>query len=546
MDSFNKLLIGTSIAMLGGCILAYDYDKHDGQGTGGSGGENAGGTGGGTAATGGNGGEPAGSSSSSGMGGAGGTGGIGECNVSICNDPALANCNAGTCMQLAWAKRFGSLEKRQEVNTVALDKNENIIIAGAYSQDAFSLDAVPLPPGASYQSFLARMHAGGGVEWAQQGPSGEYLAVAADSKGDIIAAGFLKSGETEYSYIEKRSPSNPTATIWNISSSNANQYARITAIDVDASDNIYAVGTTTSGFNIECPAGSGTMVNIVTGMFIIKYNGNGACQWAQTYSTGAGNVKPVAMRLDNASNLWITGQFQNILSNSVVNKDAGAGADMFLAPHNTETGAPLNLYVYGQSGGGSGSIEPAAIEVDETGNVVVVGQVNGQTVFEPGLASGQPAAFVARIRPADGAPNAIVLPGGAQVFEGTRASGVALGAGKLFVSGTFATTMAVDPARPDIVGPVAPGGGASNTAFLAVLDPVVFKLLSFEYFAGHGESFTSRHVHVAVAQSSTILAGGWTKSLDFSNGQGGQNFLMQDPSSTEADIFVARFIAGIP
>lgn len=536
MHSFDKLLFGAAIATLGGCILAYDYDAHDTTGVGGDAGSANGGSGG----FGGTGGSTSSSSSSSGMGGAGGAGGAVACNVSICNDPSLENCNVGSCNTLDWTRRFGTLMALQEARAVTLDSAGNIIVGGAYSTDAFDMGGTMLPATGSLTGFVARLNVTGAVEMAKQTTAGAVLGIATDAMNDVIVAGYQVQGTEEFFLVQKRTIANSLNLAWGVSYGVSPVKTRALAVDTDANNNIYVAGTTSGNFSIDCP----TATTISMGMFILKLGPDSTCQWVEEYSTaGIDNITPTALRVGNDMNVWVTGHFQAVLADSAGNQlKSTGGRDMFLLRHNVDTGVPGLPYGYGPGADNlGGTIAPADIDIDAQGNIFVAGTLQGQTVFDPTQVQGQISAFVTKIDSTTGVHFPFVLRASAGVGESAHATGVAMGGGKLFVSGMFAGKITVDATQPDVVAPLDGGVAQSNTAFLAVFDPVLLKLLSFEYFAGYGHQPGAGTVKVAAGQTSTVLAGGWSKSLDFANGMGGPNFLAQDPSSMATDVFIAKF-----
>jgi hypothetical protein len=138
---------------------------------------------------------------------------------------------------------------------------------------------------------------------------------------------------------------------------------------VDASGNVYMIGSTSSTSGIATAGAHETTIN---DGFLVKFNSNGVRQWG-TYFEGNGN----ACTTDASGNIYIVG-----LTNST-SGIATAGAhqtvmsgsgDAFLVKFNSSGVKQWGTYFGGASSGASGMEKGISCATDALGNVYMVGQ----------------------------------------------------------------------------------------------------------------------------------------------------------------------------
>jgi len=138
---------------------------------------------------------------------------------------------------------------------------------------------------------------------------------------------------------------------------------------VDASGNVYMIGSTSSTSGIATAGAHETTIN---DGFLVKFNSNGVRQWG-TYFAGNGN----ACTTDASGNIYIVG-----LTNST-SGIATAGAhqtvmsgsgDAFLVKFNSSGVKQWGTYFGGTSSGASGMEKGLSCATDALGNVYMVGQ----------------------------------------------------------------------------------------------------------------------------------------------------------------------------
>jgi hypothetical protein len=149
---------------------------------------------------------------------------------------------------------------------------------------------------------------------------------------------------------------------------------------VDASDNIYLAGYTTSSTNIA----SGGHQNTIGGSFdafLVKFNSAGTRQWA-TYYGGTGFDQSTPCAVDGSGNVYLAGYTSsttNIASGGHQNTIGGGGDDAFLVKFNSAGTRQWATYYGGTGGDGSYSCA-----IDASDNVYLAGFTRSTTNIAAG------------------------------------------------------------------------------------------------------------------------------------------------------------------
>ncbi|MCS7085377.1 MAG: dockerin type I domain-containing protein [Bacteroidia bacterium] len=197
------------------------------------------------------------------------------------------------------------------------------------------------------------------------------------------------------------------------------------AAAADAAGNVYVTGSFTGNADFSGqPVYNG-------GIFLAKYNANGAIQWIRTMGPGAGT----AVAVDAAGNVYFVGQFQGVANfGGIVLQASSTGStpDAFVAKYNSAGTA-----LWAKKIGGIALDWATGVAVDESG-VYVSGYFNGVCMFDAtqGLASvGQSDGFLARYTQNNGTLSWVKRMGGVDV---DRAMGLTLSPdGGLYLTGWF-------------------------------------------------------------------------------------------------------------
>lgn len=543
MRSRNQWIALAMLAGLGGCFFNYDYAP-------------SGGTGG---ATGGNVSSSGVSTGGSGVGGSStSTSSGGTCTVTVCGDKAgNSTCTPtpGTpCAASDWASRYGTTDNLQEAHAIAMGPNNEVIIGGVYVNEALmvGIDGPTLNAASGNNSFLLRFSAEGNLNGLASVQGSDIVGLAVNSMGHVSA---ITYEDSQTSLLQQWTPlgSQLSDPIWTRKFTNA----LATAVAVGLDSTIYVLGQAGVGAKLGKDE-TGATTDIAAGMFVARYMANGSLTWAKPFQpqdpSKSDAVHGAAITINNG--IWITGYFRTSLTaaggSGITGND---GKNMFLVKLTEVDGLidPMHQHVYSPQTA-DGAIEPASLSV-ESGNVYVVGKVQGPTDFSGDLGSKEDAAFMLRV---DGQPiepdvkrvirSEII---GANVY-GSRMTGVVASNGRLYVAGTYSGALKIDPFASAVRSP-GPVGSDLNTPFIAQLDPSNLASLSFTPFPGDGESFLNRHVYFAAAAMSGLpthlaIAGAWTNTLNFQQGDMTKQDLLLTPPPPPAapalpnnDIFVAKF-----
>jgi hypothetical protein len=239
----------------------------------------------------------------------------------------------------------------------------------------------------------------GNAAWAQSIVAGSEVSVfnsiATDSSGNIYAAGEI-DGTGLFSFgnnVTVSGSQSRNAVLVKYNSSGAAQWAESTTggagtslfsgIVVDSSGNVYVAGQISDpvayGFGNGVSASAPNSQNLL----LVKYNSNGAAQWASTVASGSGTSFFNAISLDTSGNIYAAGEMYGNATPAALQLGNGV-----TATENAVTGYSKGLLVkYNAngnaqwaetqtSGSSSGSVFNS-VAIDSSGNAYVAGNIPG-------------------------------------------------------------------------------------------------------------------------------------------------------------------------
>jgi hypothetical protein len=282
--------------------------------------------------------------------------------------------------QLIWAFNIGGIG-RDESYSVRTDAAGNIFVIGYFRGGNVDFD--PGPGTAllfSNGDFGTDVGYGGDIFIAKYAATGQYLwatnlggtflydagvALDVDGNGNVYFGGYFR-GSVDFNdgpgtallnsnsgtaFLCKYSGAGAYQWAFNYgqgNSDNSPQYVKY-----DPAGYIYMTGFF-SGTNIDFDPGAGTgLLSAVGGyeIYVAKYNLDGQYQWARS-AGGSGNDVARALTLDNAGNVYVTGDFRSttcdfdpLSAAGLVNNNGGA--DIFLMKYNS-----AGQYQFGYGMGG--------------------------------------------------------------------------------------------------------------------------------------------------------------------------------------------------
>lgn len=310
-------------------------------------------------------------------------------------DAFVAKFNS-TGSSLLWGTYYGGASEDQS-NCIALDGSDNVYITGFTSSNSGIAT-----PGAyqttvgNINAFVAKFNSSGssllwGTYYGETGTSGVSYgdAIITDSKNSsVYFSGFTTSPSdiaTAGAYHTAYSGGND-AFVASLNSTGSSllwgTYYGGTGDDygygiaIDATDNIYMTGYTSSASGIATTGAYQTALSGTDDAFVAKFNSTGAALLWGSYYGGTGITYGYAIAADAGGNIFITGQTNSVngIATATAYQTAYGGgiSDAFLAMFNS-SGASLLWGTYYE---GSGQGEGTAIAIDGPDDVFVTGYTN--------------------------------------------------------------------------------------------------------------------------------------------------------------------------
>ena len=299
-----------------------------------------------------------------------------------------------------WAKSAGG-NKDENASSICSDAAGNIYAAGSFWSNLFTIGTTtlvnsnPTPTPITEDTYIIKYSGSGNPLWAKSfgSSSGNESSpvMTCDPSGNAVIAGFFNNstltigtytltnnslyGATD-AYLAKYDSNGNVLWARSFGGSNAEGVFAITS---DASGNIFVGGnygdcTFTIGTNTITPAGSGNDI------LLVKYDSGGNPVWVRT-AGGPDSEYPTALTIDASGNLLVTGVFQStsfaLGTYTVSGGGAGANAqELFVAKYDNSGNA-----LWAKSAGGADYETTYAITADASGNSIVCGSFQSDTVF---------------------------------------------------------------------------------------------------------------------------------------------------------------------
>ncbi|MCS6823870.1 MAG: hypothetical protein NZ529_06205 [Cytophagaceae bacterium] len=250
--------------------------------------------------------------------------------------------------------------------------------------------------------FIVKYSSSGDFLWGFSLPvegteTGKQIAI--DNNNDIIIAGrflgdsidfdpgpdaiFLHSGVDEDIYFAKYSSNGNLIWAYDISTA---FYGTANSVAVDAQNNILLAGYF-SGANIDFDPGPATYAMSHTGLydaFFVKYNPNGHLIWGHHIGHIGFDINCYSIRTDQNNNVYITGYFQGSIdfdfgpSTAIYN--AAGFYDNYLAKYDAN-----GNFMFASHSSSVNMEDGMDLYVDVKGNIYLIGLTNSPAVdFDPG------------------------------------------------------------------------------------------------------------------------------------------------------------------
>ncbi|MGV3771875.1 MAG: SBBP repeat-containing protein [Verrucomicrobiales bacterium] len=248
--------------------------------------------------------------------------------------------------RILWVRRFnGTWDGADEAHSVALDPNGNILVAGTSYNTSDAHDFL-----------ILKYNSNGDLIWKVEYSNAPFRedflrAMAVDGAGNIIVAGYVDTTLTEKEFqMVKWSPSGQRLWV-------AHRSTPVYKMTVDASGNIYVIGSDGNGF-------------VTT-----KYDGNGNEQWTKIYNPEPLtdiSYNPLLIKTDKFGNIWVCGTKWTFFP------QAGAGVTEVVLLRYGQDGSLLSSRLYDRNHNPEMHANPNALEIDSDGNVLILAE--GSTI----------------------------------------------------------------------------------------------------------------------------------------------------------------------
>ncbi len=297
---------------------------------------------------------------------------------------------------LDWVRYFGKAYSY----SLAADTLNNVYACGTFVGTVnFNPSGGGMLKTASGNSdiYITKMDNNGNLLWVRSmgatGASASALAITIDKHGNIVIAGtftdsvnfnpgsgsYVLHAPTAYSlgniFVEKLDPNGNF--IWAKTYDAHSQYFG-PIVTTDRNDNVFLTGKcdTIADFN---PGGSGGIVTGGSGSFLLKLNPAGNFEWVDTVS----NCSALALTTDLQSNLYVTGVFGDSSD-----FDPGTGTNKLYAANGSLFVQKLDTagHLIWAENMGSNATTGVAIDVDNSGYVLLTGYYYNPGDFDPGPA----------------------------------------------------------------------------------------------------------------------------------------------------------------
>jgi len=243
-----------------------------------------------------------------------------------------------------WAVRYnGSGNSYDDVTDLALDAAGNVYVTGESNG-----------PGGNNDYAAIKYNSAGVQQWeSRYSRPGNFLdqppALAVDAAGNVYLTGQTVGSNTSIDYVTiKHNSFGSIQWVVTYNGSHRHNTDQATALAVDGAGNVCVTGWSSS---------TSSNLDYLT----IKYNSTGVEQWTARYDAGNNIDEPVAIAVDAAGNIYVTGR----------SRLPGFSTSDYATIKYNSAGVVQWIERYNRSG--NDSDVPSALALDAAGNVYVTG-----------------------------------------------------------------------------------------------------------------------------------------------------------------------------
>lgn len=468
-----------------------------------------------------------------------------------CGDIGRDECDdAGVCMveRLRWSQRYGDAAG-QTANSVALDTAGDVLVAGAF-RGALTIGGHTLTSKDAYgpDVFVAKFTSDGNPVWSKRYGDLRHQtawALATDGSDNVILVGDFEgtlegfdpapvakvkiiesdAGDTIIPtsdvFVAKLNPAGSAlwATGFGDVADGPGRNQRGRGVAVDDNYDIVVVGGFAGELDVTAPPLVSQPTLDATNAFVLKLDAAGQ-YLSSAHFDGTASHDATDVAVDSFGNVIVCGWFNNDLTIGATELHAHSGSapDFFVA----KLGADLSP-LWARGFGGENADTARGVAVDETGQVVVVGEISGDVDFGIDVvrAGANSDAFVLRLD-ANGNPQSVHSYGDDEQRQLARAVAVTT-QGQAVLTGMFTGTMDFGSGYA-LLGPFEPD------LFLAKLGASGAPVYAYRFGSSREQQ---EGLDVAVSGGDVVVVGYLQGDVSL----GGD----VHPASGESDVFVAKY-----
>ncbi len=286
-----------------------------------------------------------------------------------------------------WAKNLGGLNY-DEVNSVAVDVNDNIFVSGIFEDTMALGNNISLIAEGSSNQFLAKYSSSGVCQWAfRLDSTAEYSEsiskLTTDVNGNIYIAGTFRNAISFGNEKKLTTTGNSAGFIAKFNTSGeclmtksfeaTGKDVLVKNIAVDAAGNIYTVGIFQGTMSLD--NNLSLTANGSTDAFVAKLNSVGECLWAKCYGGETRYDNALSIAVDANSYVYVAGYYTGEinLGNGVLLSGDVENAVACFIKFNTDGKC---LYAENLSSYMSAHAVANSVAVDNVGNTYIAGYYN--------------------------------------------------------------------------------------------------------------------------------------------------------------------------
>ncbi len=286
-----------------------------------------------------------------------------------------------------WAKFIGGRNGGEEVNSITVDKGENVFIAGSFENDTITFGNFTISAlgSGNLDIFVAKFNSNGNPVWIKSAggdrpdngnsitENNGYLFITGSFSSDSIAFGdttfYNIAPGADVFYNAKMDTTGNFIWVKPVSSTWGN--ADGISITIDSTGNTFVTGTFTG---VTTVFGTTTFTQSTSGntsIFIVKYDASGNVIWAKSSGSTSYTNESTGITIDTSSNVYITGNYRSpsiSFDSDILINNSSMGYNIFIAKYSS-----VGNVLWAKSAGGTGDEFSRGIAKGVKDNVYITG-----------------------------------------------------------------------------------------------------------------------------------------------------------------------------